>query len=92
MRAIRALCVLAIAAGLAVGVGASQQPAKASAVAAPAPAQAKENPRLDKLKTEALASVDNLSVLTQQMVDSVFSFGELGFQEFETSRYLIDIL
>ena len=26
------------------------------------------------------------------MVDSVFSFGELGFQEFETNRYLIDIL
>jgi metal-dependent amidase/aminoacylase/carboxypeptidase family protein len=23
-------------------------------------------------------------MLTQQMVDSVFSFGELGFQEFET--------
>ena len=83
MRAIRVLCVLAIAAGLAVGVGASQQ-------AAPAPA--KDDPRLEKLKTEALASVDNLAVLTQQMVDSVFSFGELGFQEFETSRYLIDIL
>ncbi len=26
------------------------------------------------------------------MVDSVFSFGELGFQEFETSRYLASIL
>ena len=26
------------------------------------------------------------------MVDSVFSFGELGFQEFETSKYLTDIL
>ena len=30
--------------------------------------------------------------LAQQMVDSVFSFGELGFQEIETSRYLTDIL
>ena len=29
---------------------------------------------------------------TQQMVDSIFSFGELGFQEFETNRYLIDML
>ncbi len=29
---------------------------------------------------------------TQQMVDSVFSFGELGFQEFETQRYLTGIL
>ncbi len=30
--------------------------------------------------------------LTQQMVDQVFSFGELGFQEVETSRYLTGIL
>jgi aminobenzoyl-glutamate utilization protein B len=30
--------------------------------------------------------------LAQQMVDSVFSFGELGFQEFETQRYLTGIL
>ena len=29
---------------------------------------------------------------TQQMVDQVFSFGELGFQEFETSKYLTGIL
>src|SRR2546427_7584331 len=27
-----------------------------------------------------------------QMVDQVFSYGELGFQEFETSSYLIDTL
>ncbi|MDP9323785.1 MAG: amidohydrolase, partial [Acidobacteriota bacterium] len=33
-----------------------------------------------------------MRLFTQQMVDSVFSFGELGFQEFETNRYLIDIL
>ena len=30
--------------------------------------------------------------LAQQMVDSVFSFGELGFQEVETGRYLTAIL
>ena len=28
----------------------------------------------------------------QQMVDMLFSFGELGFQEFETQRYLTGIL
>ena len=33
-----------------------------------------------------------MAVFTQQMIDQVFSFGELGFQEFETSRYLTDIL
>ena len=30
--------------------------------------------------------------LTQQMVDMLFSFGEPGFQEFETKRYCTDIL
>src|SRR6266513_4558868 len=33
-----------------------------------------------------------MRVMTQQMVDQVFSFGELGFQEFETSKYLTDVL
>ncbi len=33
-----------------------------------------------------------MDVFTQQMVDQVFSFGELGFQEFETSKYLTGIL
>ncbi|MED5535807.1 MAG: peptidase dimerization domain-containing protein, partial [Pseudomonadota bacterium] len=30
--------------------------------------------------------------LTQEIVDSLFSFSELGFQEFETQRYLTEIL
>ena len=29
---------------------------------------------------------------TQQMVDSIFSFAELGFQELETHRYQVEIL
>jgi aminobenzoyl-glutamate utilization protein B len=57
----------------------------------PAPA-AKADPRLDRLKADAASEVEAMKVFTQQMVDSVFSFGELGFQEFETSRYLVDIL
>jgi aminobenzoyl-glutamate utilization protein B len=57
----------------------------------PAPA-AKADPRLDKLKADVSAEVESMKVFTQQMVDSVFSFGELGFQEFETNRYLVDIL
>jgi aminobenzoyl-glutamate utilization protein B len=48
--------------------------------------------RLDALKKEAAAKVDARAKLAQEMVDSVFSFGELGFQEVETSRYLTDIL
>jgi aminobenzoyl-glutamate utilization protein B len=48
--------------------------------------------RLDALKSDALNGVEELKDLTQQMVDTVFSFGELGFQEYETSKYLIGIL
>jgi aminobenzoyl-glutamate utilization protein B len=48
--------------------------------------------RLDSLKKEASTSVDGMKDFSAQMVDQVFSYGELGFQEFETSRYLADIL
>ena len=39
-------------------------------------------------KKDAASGVDEMAKLAQEMVDSVFSFGELGFQEVETSRYL----
>ncbi len=58
----------------------------------PPPAPPPDEPRVAKLKSEVGADIDSMKVFTQQMVDSVFSFGELGFQEFETNRYLIDIL
>jgi aminobenzoyl-glutamate utilization protein B len=48
--------------------------------------------RLDALKQDAAASIDRQAKLAQVMVDSVFSFGELGMQEFETSRYLTGLL
>lgn len=60
--------------------------------AAPAPAPAPANPRLEALKKEAVADVESKRVFTQQMVDQIFSYGELGFQEFETHRYLVDVL
>ena len=37
-------------------------------------------PSLDQLKNEALAMIDAWRQLTQQIVDSIFSFSELGFQ------------
>ena len=49
-------------------------------------------PRVEELKREAAAVVETMRVQTQQMVDQVFSYGELGFQEFETSKYLTDVL
>ncbi len=66
-------------------VGAPQEPK-------PAEPQAPPNPRLEALKQEAAAEVDRMRELTQQMVDTIFSFGELGFQEVETSAYLTGIL
>ena len=60
--------------------------------AAPAPPAAPMPPKLADYKKEVAASVDGMHDLAQQMVDSVFSFGELGFQEFETQRYLTAIL
>lgn len=44
------------------------------------------------LKKEALSIVDSKEKNIQEMVDMIFSFGELGFQEFETSKYITDIL
>ena len=47
---------------------------------------------LPALKGEAVNEVGKLQTLTRQMVDEIFSFSELGFQEFETSRYVTGIL
>ncbi|HEX6162816.1 MAG TPA: amidohydrolase [Vicinamibacterales bacterium] len=44
--------------------------------------------RLAQQKADAVKGVDEMAKLAQEMVDSVFSFGELGMQEVETSRYL----
>jgi len=52
----------------------------------------KEDPRAERLKGEAVKEVESMKDFTQQMVDSIFSFAELGFQEKETHRYLVDIL
>src|SRR6476661_7450650 len=53
---------------------------------------AQQSPQLPALKQEAVEEVDKLGTLTQQMVDEIFSFSELGFQEYETSRYVTGIL
>ncbi len=47
---------------------------------------------VNALKREAVTEVDKLQKLTQEMVDSIFSFAELGFQEYETSKYITNIL
>jgi aminobenzoyl-glutamate utilization protein B len=48
--------------------------------------------KVEAIKNEVLQSVNGKEKSVQEMVDMVFSFGELGFQEFETSKYLTEIL
>ena len=55
-------------------------------------AQDDEAPVLTGLKAEAVELVDGQRKLVQEIVDSQFSFSELGFQEFETKRYLTEML
>ncbi|MGD8320647.1 MAG: amidohydrolase, partial [Gemmatimonadota bacterium] len=42
--------------------------------------------------TEALQKVQERSKMVQEIVDQLFSYGELGFQEFETQKYLTNLL
>jgi aminobenzoyl-glutamate utilization protein B len=60
--------------------------------AAAAAGQNQASSRLAAVKSDLAGMVDSMAKQTQVMVDSVFSFGELGFQEYETSRYLTAIL
>src|SRR5437773_4765626 len=50
------------------------------------------NPALDQYKKNVGLEVDGMREDIARMNDQVFSFGELGFQEFETSKYLTGIL
>jgi len=45
-----------------------------------------------ELKQAVIAGVDARAKLVQEMVDSIFSFAEPGFQEFKTSEYITGIL
>ncbi|MEK9502762.1 amidohydrolase [Gaopeijia maritima] len=48
--------------------------------------------RLASLVAEVDAEVQSMSKLAQVIVDKLFSFSELGFQEFETLNYLVPLL
>src|SRR2546425_12846098 len=48
--------------------------------------------QLPAFKQEVVRDVASRAQFTQQMVDQIFSYAELGFQETETSRYLVDLL
>ena len=62
------------------------------AVAPAALAQSYSASAVTALKARAEAGVEARAKLAQQMNDSIFSFGELAFQEVETSKYVTDVL
>src|SRR6185295_19784731 len=80
------LFTIALATAVTVSLSAQAPQPAASAPKAPA------NPKLDQYKKDVGLEVDGMREDIQRMNDQVFSFGELGFQEFETSKYLTDIL
>ena len=55
---------------------------------APEPA----DPRIEKFKAAVAEGVAQRRKLAQVINDTVFSFGELAYQEVETSKYLTDVL
>jgi aminobenzoyl-glutamate utilization protein B len=67
---------------LCLSVISSAQPQSAPAPSAPA----------QEYRSQVVKDVEAMAKDTQVMIDMVFSFGELGFQEFETSKYLTGIL
>ena len=58
----------------------------------PIQAQQISKKQLKKLKAATEQEVESRHKETQVMIDKVFSFAELGFQEYETSKYLTSIL
>ncbi len=88
-------CAVTLAAAVPqAGQRAAQAPAaKPATMAAPATAM-KVDPRVTRLKDQVLADVSSPAMfdLGQVMNDQVFSYGELGFQEFETQKYLTGVL
>jgi aminobenzoyl-glutamate utilization protein B len=89
MRNIRSIG-FAVAVIATVSVGA-QQPPPSSSGQQPA-ATGATTPQADQYKRNVGLEVDAMQENIQKWNDSVFSFGELGFQEFETTKFLTGIL
>lgn len=53
---------------------------------------AQTDQQIDQFKEKVAGYVESQQKLTQEMVDTIFSFSELGFQEVETSAYIVNIL
>jgi len=64
----------------------------ALAMNAPAQSPSATTEKNVELKKELIKDVDGNAKLVQVMIDTIYSYGELGFQEFETSKYLTALL
>ena len=82
-----ALAALTLAAAPAFAQrGGAEAPQRPSIPIAPA------SEKTEALKKDVAADVESRRVFTQQLVDQLFSYSELGFQETETQRKLTDVL
>ncbi|HWW87059.1 MAG TPA: amidohydrolase [Vicinamibacterales bacterium] len=88
MRVLRLLAVGGLAA-ITVSLAAAPRQQASPPATSPAP---RPNPTLEQYKKDVALEVDGMGEQIQKMNDQVFSFGELGFQEFETTKYLTGIL
>jgi aminobenzoyl-glutamate utilization protein B len=77
--------VLILAVVTTLGAAPGQQPM-------PAPSPTQDNSKVETSKRDASVEVEGMKDFTQQTVDMLFSFAEVGFQEVETSKYIVDIL
>jgi aminobenzoyl-glutamate utilization protein B len=66
--------------------------AAAQRTASPAPRPAQGAQRLTQLKDDVAREIDRRAPFTAMIVDALFSYGELGFQEVESSRFLVRLL
>ncbi len=83
---------MSLVAAFALTVLLAPQPKAKPTPVPPPPPGTMEAKKLEALKTEVIAEVEKNKDMVQQMVDQIFSFGELGFQEVETSKYLVGLL
>lgn len=83
---------MSLTAAFALAVLLAPQPKGKPTPVPPPPPGTMEAKKLEALKVEVLADVEKNKDMVQQIVDQIFSYGELGFQETETSRYLVGIL
>ena len=57
-----------------------------------APLATAQRPGREQLKNQAMEGVEARRKLVQEITDSLFSFSELGYHEFESAKYITDLL